>query len=394
LLEVRMRQTVSLGRIAGIPVGASWSAIVTLAVIVDLLAGSALPAAVPRQPAALYWAVGTATAVAFLASLLAHELAHALVARRNGIRIRSVTLWMLGGVTQLDGDPGTPRADLQIALAGPAASLLTGAVFLGVAVAISSAGAPRFATSALIWLALMNGVLGVFNLLPGAPLDGGRVLRAALWHHWADRQRADRGAASAGRAIGTSLAILGVLEVLLTRDLVGGLWLVLLGWFMTSAAAAEQGAATARALLAGVRVADVMTPDPDLAAAWLTAAEFIGQLGGRSAQTAFPVIGPDGRLTGIVTVTRLSRVPAASRDLVHLQQLAAPVPEEYLASPADPAAQLLSREPLSGEVVAVVEDGGHITGLVTVENMRHALRWRKLAGTTAAQAIGGPSPRG
>lgn len=388
-----MRQTVSFGRIAGIPVGASWSAMVTLAVIVDLLAAGALPAAVPRQPVALYWGVGVAAAVAFLASLLAHELAHALVARRYGIRIRSVTLWMLGGVTRLDGDPSTPRADLQIALAGPAASLLTGAVFFGLAAAISAASGPRVATAATMWLALMNGVLAAFNLLPGAPLDGGRVLRAALWHHWADRQRAELGAASAGRVIGTVLAILGVAEVLLTRELVGGLWLVLLGWFMTSAAAVEQGAAAARALLAGVRVADVMTPDPDLAAAWLTAAEFIRQLGGRSAQTAFPVIGPDGRLTGIVTVTRLSRLPGQSRDQVRLRQLAVPVPEEYLASPADPAAQLLSRSPLSGEVVAVVEDGGHITGLVTAENMRQALRWRKLAGTTVSRAVGPSRPR-
>jgi Zn-dependent protease len=388
-----MRQTVPFGKVAGIPVGASWSAIVTLAVIVDLLAASALPEAVPRQPEALYWGVGAAAAVAFLASLLAHELAHALAARRHGIRIRSVTLWMLGGVTQLDGDPATPGADLQIALAGPAASLLAAAVFLGVAVAVSATGGPRVATAAAMWLALMNGVLAAFNLLPGAPLDGGRVLRAALWHHWADRQRADRGAASAGRAIGTVLAVLGVAEVLLTRDLVGGLWLVLLGWFMTAAAAAEQNAATARALFAGVRVADVMTPDPDLAAAWQTVAEFVSALGGRFAQMAFPVIGPGGTLTGIVTTNRLSRVPAQRREDTHLGDLAVPVPEEYLADPADPAAPLLSHDPLGGEVVAVVEDGGHITGLVTAENMRQALRWRKLAGPAVPQAAG-PPPRG
>jgi Zn-dependent protease len=106
-----MRQTVWFGRVAGIPVGASWSAIVTQAVIVDLLAASALPAAIPRQPAALYWGAGATAVVAFLASLLARELAHALVARRRGIKIRSVTLWMLCGVTQLDGEPGTPAAD-------------------------------------------------------------------------------------------------------------------------------------------------------------------------------------------------------------------------------------------------------------------------------------------
>ncbi len=381
-----MRQTVPFGRVAGIPVGASWTAIVTLAVIVDLLAASALPAAVPHQPTALYWGFGTATAVAFLASLLAHELAHALVARRHGIKVRSVTLWMLGGVTQLDGEPGTPRADLQIALAGPAVSLLAGAVFLALAAAIGAVGGPPAAMAALMWLALMNGVLAAFNLLPGAPLDGGRVLRAALWHHWADRQRAELGAGRAGRAIGTVLAILGVAEVVLTRDLVGGLWLVLLGWFMTSAAGAEQNAATARALLAGVRVADVMTPDPDLAAAWQTAAQFIRQLSGRPAQEAFPVIEPGGTLAGIVTLTRLSRVPEASKDQVRLSKLAVPVPEDYLASPADPAAPLLSRDPLGGEIVAVVEDSGHITGLVTVENLRQALRWRKLAGTAVSWA--------
>ena len=115
------------------------------------------------------------------------------------------------------------------------------------------------------------------------PLDGGRVLRAALWHHRADREKAERGAASAGRVIGAVLAALGVAEILLTRNLVSGLWLILLGWFMT--------------------IADVMTPDPDVAAAWLTAAEFSRQLRGRSAQPAFPVIGPGGALTGIVTVS-------------------------------------------------------------------------------------------
>jgi Zn-dependent protease len=386
-----MRQNIRFGRFAGIPVGASWSAIVTLAIIADLVAASALPAAVPGQSAALYWGAGVAVAAAFLASLLAHELAHALVARRHGIKIRSVTLWMLGGVTQLDGDPRTPQADLQIALAGPAMSLLAGAAFVGAAAAISAAGGPRVAVAAAMWLALMNGVLAAFNLLPGAPLDGGRVLRAMLWHHWADRHRAERGATSAGRAIGAMLAILGVAEVLLTTDLIGGLWLLLLGWFMASAAAAEQGAASARALLAGVRVADVMTPDPDLAPSWLTVADFIRQFGGRSGQPAFPVIGPGGGLAGVVTVARLSRVAHPGRDQVRLGQLALPVPEEYLASPDDPAARLLGRDPLGGEVVAVVEDGGQITGLVTASNIQHALRWRKLAGATVSAAAG-PAP--
>jgi len=127
-----------------------------------------------------------------------------------------------------------------------------------------------------------------------------------------------------------------------------------------------------------VRVADVMTPDPDLAAGWLTVAEFVRQLGSWPPQAAFPVIGPDGRLASIVTIRRLSRVPAQSQPQVRLRQLAVPVPAESLASPADPAAPLLTRDPLGGEVVAVVEHGGRIAGMVTTENMRQVLRLRKL----------------
>jgi len=136
-----------------------------------------------------------------------------------------------------------------------------------------------------------------------------------------------------------------------------------------------------------------MTPDPDLAAAWQTAAEFVSALSGRSAQTVFPVIDSGGALAGVVTITRLSRIPAQRRADTRLRELAVPVPEEYFAAPADPAAPLLSHDPLSGEVVAVVAEGGRITGLVTVENIRQALRWRKLAGRPYQQAAG-PSPRG
>ncbi len=378
-----MRQTFPFGRIAGIRVGANWSALVILLLIVDLLATSALPAAVPRQPEALYWGVGVAAAMAFLASLLAHELSHALVARRNGIRVRSVTLFMLGGVTELEGDPGTPGADLRIAVAGPATSLLAGVFFLGVAAAIGYAGGPRVATAAATWLALMNAVLAVFNLLPGAPLDGGRVLRALLWRRSGDRNRAEQSAAGAGRVIGAGLAALGVAVFLLTGELIDGLWLVLIGWFMISLAVAEQSAATARALLAGVRVADVMIPDPDLAAGWLSVAEFAWQLGRRSAQTAFPVVAADGALLGVVSVMKLAKVPAGRRDQVRLSELAVPVPAEYLAAPGDPVAPLLTRDPLAGEVVAVVRTDGAITGLVTAENLRQALRWRRLAGTAS-----------
>ena len=374
-----MKQSVRLGRVAGIPVGAHWSVAVILVLIAELLAVSVLPGAFPHQSAGLYWVVAGAAAVVFLASLLAHELAHALVARRNGVGVRSITLWMLGGVAELDGDPPSAGADLRIALAGPAASLAAGLVLFGAGAAIGAAGGSGVAVAAATWLAVMNGILAVFNLLPGAPLDGGRVLRAVLWRHYGDRGRAERGAARAGRILGAALIGLGIGELLAFRSL-GGLWLMLIGWFLISAAAAEENAAAAKTALAGVRVADVMTADPELAGGWESVSEFVGRAAARSRQDVFPVVGPGGDLAGVVLASQLARVPAGDRNRLRLDQVALAVPPGYRAAPDDPAGPLLTRRPLGGQVAAVVLDGGRVTGLVTVGDMRRALWWRTLAG--------------
>lgn len=375
-----MKQSMRLGRVAGIPLGAHWSVAVILVIITQLLAVTVLPGAVRHEPAAVYWAVAVAGAVLFLASLLAHELAHAVVARRHGVAVRSITLWMLGGVAQLEGDPPSAGADLRIALAGPAASVAAGGTLFGAAAAIGASGGPRLIAAAAVWLAVMNVVLAVFNLLPGAPLDGGRVLRAVLWRHYGDRDRAERNAARAGRALGTVIVAAGFTELIALRSL-GGLWLALIGWFLITAATAEQQAATAKAALAGVRVADVMTPHPELGSGWETVTGFADRVAMWSRQEAFPVAGPDGALIGIVLASQLARIPPADRDRRRLDQVALPVPPGHRAEPDDPAAPLLSRSPLGGDVAAVVIADGQVVGLVTTSDLRQALRWR--AGVSA-----------
>lgn len=377
-----MKQSVRLGRIAGIPVGAHWSVAVILVIIAGLLAVSVLPAAFPHEPAALYWAVAAVAAVLFLASLGAHELAHAVVARRNGVGVRSVTLWMLGGVTELAGDPPSAGADLRIALAGPAASLAAGGIFLGAGAAIGAAAEPGIVAAAVTWLGIMNGILAIFNLLPGAPLDGGRVLQAALWHHYRDRERAERGAARAGRVLGAVIIGLGIAELLVLRSL-GGLWLMLIGWFLISAATAEEQATAAKAAFAGVRVADIMTAHPQPAPGWVTVADFTGKVAAASPQDAFPVIGVTGELTGIVLTSQLARIRPDDRARLRLDQVALAVPPAYHAVPGDPAAPLLARRPLGGQVAAVVLDGTQVTGIVTASDLRQALQRRKLTRTQA-----------
>ena len=208
-----MRQSIRLGRIAGIPIGMHWTVVVIAALITDMLLG-VLPTAIPHQSAGLYWAVAVAGSVLFIAALAAHEIAHAIVARRYGVQVRSITLWALGGIAELDWEPPTARADVQIAIAGPATSLAAGIVFGGAAILDRSGHGPAVVTAMLAWLSMMNVALAVFNLLPGAPLDGGRILRGLLWKWYGDRQRASRAAARSGQVLGIGISAIGVLELL------------------------------------------------------------------------------------------------------------------------------------------------------------------------------------
>lgn len=371
-----MKPSVRLGKIAGIPVGANWTVAVILLLVADILGTGVLPATIRHQPPVIYWLIAMATALLFMASLLAHELAHALVAKHNGMAVKSITLWMLGGMTELDGDPPNAGADLRIALAGPATSLAAAALFAGTAGAIGQAGGSGLVVAAMAWLALMNGVLAVFNLLPGAPLDGGRVLRAVLWWIHKDRRRAATAAARSGWYLGLAISAAGAAELLVWRDL-GGLWPIMIGWFLMIAARSEGAAVALTAAMTGMRVADVMTPHPDAAAAWSTVEQFIDEVVVRSRQNVFPVLGFDGELAGIVSRGMLARVGLAGRQTLRLDKVAMAVPGDYLAAPGDPAESVLGRPALAGDLIAVVVEYGRVIGIVTVTDISNvALRAR------------------
>ena len=367
-----MRQSVRLGRIAGIPIGMHWTVVVIAALVADMLAADWLPAVIPHQSAGLYWVVAVAGAVLFIAALAAHEIAHAIVARRCGVQVRSITLWAMGGIAELEQEPPTARTDVQIAIAGPATSLAAGIVFGGAAILDRSWHGPAVVTAMLAWLSVMNVALALFNLLPGAPLDGGRILRGLLWKRSGDRQRASRAAARSGQVLGIGICAIGVLELLAWRD-IGGLWLMLIGWFLVTMARAEQQSDAAREALAGLLVRDIMLPHPDIGAAWCDVAEFTGRVVLSSHQTVFPVLSLGGDLAGVVFAGALARVPDADRATTRLGQVATPVPPAYIADPGSPASSLLSRPPLRGQLLAVVVEDRRVTGLVTTEELRLAL---------------------
>jgi Zn-dependent protease/CBS domain-containing protein len=364
-----MTQTLRLGRVAGIPVGVHWSVLVIIALLVEGLATTVLPASAQGQSATTYWGVAVGASVLFLISLLAHELAHALVARRYGIRVRRVTLWLLGGVAELTDEAPHPRADLLVAAAGPLTSMFAAATFAAGVVGASLAGAPPVLIAALIWLALINGVLAVFNLLPGAPLDGGRVLRAILWRVRGDRNGASLAAARAGRAIGLLLVIAGLAQVLFT-DQFRGLWLALVGWFLVSAATSEEAGARYRSLLVKVPVRDIMNPYPLSGNPDQSVGDFSRTVASRAHHRAFPLRDWQGRPAGMVRLADVARVPAEARETTSLAEVATRpdlVPVVAASEPAAEIATALAR----GGLVLVVEEG-LLVGVVSEADMLRA----------------------
>lgn len=374
-----MRSTIPLGRVAGIPVGMHWSALIGIVLLGQLIGLTVLPSMVPGLSAGAYWLASGLAALGLGGSLLTHELAHAVVARRAGLGVRRITLWLLGGVSELVGQPSEPGAEVRIALVGPLTSLGLGGLFGAATVVTRNLAVPAGVVATLSWLATMNILLGVFNLLPGTPLDGGRVLHGLLWRHTGDRDRATRAATTSGRVLGALLAGTGVLLVLHGR--LDGLWLLLVGWFLAGSASAEYAATVVMGQLAGLRVADVMSAPPVVASGWWTVQAFIDHLLGESGRRyrQFPVVDIDGRLTGVVSIADLIRCPPAERRNIPVRQLARPISDELVLTPDMPLEKVLRSTPIvgSGALAAVVADS-QVAGVLTGTDIARAVEIRAL----------------
>ncbi|MGW3104315.1 site-2 protease family protein [Streptomyces sp. NPDC001100] len=370
-----MKETFSLGRIAGVRIGLHWSVLVIVMLVTVTLAAGRFPDAHPGRPAWVYWSLGLLAAVVFLASLLAHELAHAIGARRNGVQVDGITLWMLGGVARLRGEAPTPGAELRIAAVGPLTSAVVGGLFTGVALWLEALHTSELVVEAVAWLAAINIVLAVFNALPAAPLDGGRLLRAFLWHRTGDPVRATRGAAAAGRVLGWFMILTGFAALLFGGDL-SGLWPALIGWFLIATATAEERQAQLRGVLDEMSVSRVMTHDPVTVPATVSVAGFLAEGPfGRYRHSAFPVLAPDGSTVGLVTVALVNRVPFQARSTTLIGDVMRALSDVTTAGPDDLVVDLLPRLEASRDRRALVLDDGHLVGIVTLADISRALSW-------------------
>jgi Zn-dependent protease/CBS domain-containing protein len=359
--------TFTIGRIAGVRVGFNWSWAIVFALIVWSLADTVFPAQNPGLSDAAYVAMALVAATLFFASLLLHELGHAVQARREGMEVSDITLWLFGGVARFRGEFPSAGAEFRIAIAGPLVTAVLACAFLVAAAAPLASPVDGVAA----WLGYISLLLLVFNLLPALPLDGGRVLRAALWRATGDFRRATRAAADVSRWFAFLIIGLGV-ALLVIGDPVGGAWLAFIGWFLLQAAGSEARHLLVRDALAGLRVHDVMRTEPVTARPEQTLAEFVGSVAGAARFTAYPVV-QDGRPVGVLPFGRVVAAPWREWEAQRVGDcMLGPdeVPTFGEDDAADDALQTLAETPLQRGLVL---DHGRLVGLLSISDFARLL---------------------
>jgi Zn-dependent protease len=360
-----MKSTVRFGRIFGIEVGANWSVLVIAGLLAFGLTGGVSDLAL--------WIVALVAVVFFLGSLLAHELAHSIVAKRNGMEVKGITLWLLGGVAQLGGEMPSAGVELRVAAAGPATSVALGVGFFLLAVGSAASGlVSSLVVSAIGWLAFVNIVLAIFNLIPAAPLDGGRILAGALWAIHGDRHRAEITATQAGRVVGLGFIAAGVAATFVHIPFVS-IWTALLGFFILSTATAEQRHARLGRDLGEVRVRDVMTAKPETTRGWVTVDAFVDAARlDPPRHDAFPVEQWEGGILGVVTTDALRAVAPIDRLTTRVQDVAVPLALLTVCTPEDRLVDLVNRPSMSRLPYVLVFSSGELVGVVTPTDLARA----------------------
>jgi len=382
-----MASSIRLGRLFGIEIGANWSLVFIFALIAWTLATEVLPLEVSNQPALAYWVAGGVGAVVFYGCLLAHELAHALVARRNGVKVAGITLWLFGGVSRLDGEPKSAGAEALIAGVGPLTSLAVAAV----AFVLSLLPFPALADDLLGWLAFVNVALALFNLVPAFPLDGGRLLSSWFWWRSGSRQRGVHSAVQIGRVFAYLMIAFGVFE-LFTGQALNGIWIAFVGWFLLSAGSSEEMGSQVRGLLTAVPVSAAMTSPVVIVPDWLTVEQFLESIAPQHRFTTYPVHDPSGKLTGIVRLGDLARMPPQARAEERLRDRARPISEVPTSRPDEDLAALIQRVGAALEQrVLVFDSSGRLAGIVSPADVARVLAVRQ---TLSAGPSGAGSPRG
>lgn len=355
-----------VGSIFGVEIRIDFSWFVILALILWSFAGGVFPAAYPDQSPATYLGMGIVGALLFFASLLAHELSHSLVARTKGIPVEGITLFIFGGVARTRKEAETPEDEFVIAAVGPLASVVIAAMFGVIAWVGSSAGITPAVTVVARYLAFMNTLLAVFNLMPGFPLDGGRLFRSIVWKVTGDLTKATRWASTGGKIFGLALMALGMFQ-LFAGAAIGGMWLIFIGWFLRNAAVMSLEQHMVRSLLEGVATRELMTPDPYVVTPALTLNELVDSYFLNKRHQAFPVV-EAGRLVGLITLQHVKKVPRDQWGDRRVEDIMRD-PSNLTVGPRDSVVHALEQMKDAEERRVLVVDDGRLLGIISASDI-------------------------
>jgi Zn-dependent protease/CBS domain-containing protein len=371
-----LRNAWRIGRVFGIDIKIDSSWLVIFILFSWSLAGTYFPKAFPGWSAGLSWAMGLMTSLLVFASVLFHELSHSLVAQKQGEKVTSVTLFLLGGVSQISEEPNEPLKEFSMALAGPVSSFVLAGVFFGLSLFLKGVSQPLGASAR--YLAIINAGLGIFNLLPGFPMDGGRVLRSIIWKITGDIKKATRIASMSGQGFAFLLMFLGVGRIL--KGDFGGLWFILIGWFLQNASVRGYEQVAVKSALQGMKAKDLMTTDFETVHPGLPVQRLVDEYILKKRERVFLVTGLEGGLEGIICLEDVKATPREKWPEATVGEIMTPRDELHAVGPEADGNEILARLTAKDVHQLPVMDGDKIAGIICRTDVLRAIQLRNELG--------------
>jgi Zn-dependent protease/predicted transcriptional regulator len=381
-MTIAAAKGIRLVKIAGIQIDIDYSWLVVFALVLWSLAAGYFPEQYPGHAESQYWIVGAVATLLFFSSVLFHELCHAIMGNRLGEKIDRITLFIFGGMAHLTGEPKSAGDEFKIAAVGPLSSLVLGLFFLLIASSMALGAGSSLWTAVFRYLGFINIALAVFNLLPGYPLDGGRLLRAALWQRWGNIERATARAADWGSTIAWGLMAMGGLEIF-GGALVGGLWLIFIGLFLRSAAVSGYQGTIVEQTLQRIRVGDIMTSRPVTLPSEMSVSDAVENYFLKLGHGGFPVV-TDGRVVGILSLPLVSTCPPEERGGRKVGDVMRPLDASIEINPSATALAALHQMNDASSGRLVVLDDGKLVGLITLSGITRFVQMKTQLATASA----------
>lgn len=372
-----MANGISFGKAFGIPLKLHYSWFIVFALVTWALTVGYFPQAYPLWSVTTSIIAGVITSLFFFGSVLAHELAHSVVAQAAGIKIHSITLFIFGGVSQMTEEPTRPQVEFRMALAGPVTSLIIGGIFLSIYFFLE--GTPEFIKAISFWLGWINFILAGFNLIPGFPLDGGRVLRSLLWWRSGEMLRATKTASNIGRGVGYLFIFVGI-GLIFYGSWINGLWLAFIGWFLENAAATSYRQLALLDILKGHTVSELMTQDCPTVPPQTTIQQLVHEQILASGRRCFPVV-DKGKIIGLVTIHDVKSIAREQWPHRTVAEIMTPFEKLKSVEPHDDLAKVLRMlTEYNVNQLPVIKDG-NLLGMIARDSLLTFISIRSELGT-------------